>query len=331
MAEVGKINGVAQADINRVNGIVAANIGKVNDVDFAAPSTALLLDTYTGAKAAYSVRRIYSLYTGSCMRVREAGGNTETDIGFDSSGYLDTAAIATHCGTSVGFVTKWYSQATAGSTGAGNDLTQTTASQQPRIYDGSSVYTDNGVAAVEYQNVSNGNIGLDLQSNIRSSLGASSFIFVNHIDQQFLSGFQRIASLVNCQQPVWGSLNGDSSYGKLSVGNASSTSPRFVRYNTIPNRLAQKVWATIYDGTTRTSANAPDVKLYENAVINSNQNTGTAGFFVPGFADNSIGYRNQNNTQGIDGRFQEILIYDSDQTSNLSGISSNIQTYFSIT
>lgn len=210
---ISKINTIAIASISQLVGKSKGDIASV--INQQIPSSALLLDTYTGAAGGYSVRRIYTQYTGACMRVREAGGNTETDIGFDSNGYLDTAAIATHCGTSLGFVTKWYSQATSGTTGVGNDLVQATTSQQPRIYDGSSVYTDNGIAAVELPNVSNGNIGFDLQSPIRTSFGPSSVISVMHLDQQFSSGFQRIASLYRAQQPVWGSTGGDSSYGKM--------------------------------------------------------------------------------------------------------------------
>jgi hypothetical protein len=59
--------------------------------------TPLLLDTYTGAGGAYSVRLLRTAYTGDAMRIREDSGNTETDIGFDSNGDLDTAAIKSFC------------------------------------------------------------------------------------------------------------------------------------------------------------------------------------------------------------------------------------------
>jgi hypothetical protein len=78
------------------------------------------------------------------MRVREDSGDTETDIGFDANGNLDTAAIATHCGSANGYVTKWYDQAASGGTGSGNDAAQTTNGSQPQIYNGSAVITENG-------------------------------------------------------------------------------------------------------------------------------------------------------------------------------------------
>ncbi len=69
-----------------------------------------LLDTYTGAAAAYSVRLLDKDYSGSCMRIRRDSDDSETDIGFDSSGDLDTSAIATHCGSANGYVVTWYDQ-----------------------------------------------------------------------------------------------------------------------------------------------------------------------------------------------------------------------------
>ena len=45
-----------------------------------APSISYLLDTYTGAAAAYSLRKLRSAYTGSAIRVRRSSDNIETNI-----------------------------------------------------------------------------------------------------------------------------------------------------------------------------------------------------------------------------------------------------------
>ena len=105
----------------------------------------LLLDTYTGAAAAYSVRKLDKDYTGNCMKVREDSGDTEADIGFDGSGNLDTSAIATHCGSANGYVVTWYDQS-----GNANNATQSTSSAQPQIYNGTAVLTENGKPAVDF-------------------------------------------------------------------------------------------------------------------------------------------------------------------------------------
>ena len=101
----------------------------------------LLLDTYTGAVAAYSVRKLDKDYTGSCMRIRRSSDEATQDIGFTSGGDLDTAAIASFVGDAYGYVTAWYDQS-----GNGNNATQSTSSAQPMIYDrlAAAVVTENG-------------------------------------------------------------------------------------------------------------------------------------------------------------------------------------------
>lgn len=101
-----------------------------------------LLDSYPSAAAAYSLRKLSSSYSGSAVRVRRESNNEEQDIGF-SNNELDTAALATFCSGTNGFVTTWYDQANS------NDATQTTHSSQPKIYDSSTgVLTENGKPAV---------------------------------------------------------------------------------------------------------------------------------------------------------------------------------------
>jgi len=100
--------------------------------------------TIPGAAAAYSLRLLDSTYTGSSIRVRRASDNAEQDIGFVDN-ELNSAALATFCGSSNGFVKVWYDQA------GSNDATQTSTGSQPKIYDSSTgVVTDNGKPAVEF-------------------------------------------------------------------------------------------------------------------------------------------------------------------------------------
>lgn len=146
MPDISKINAVAIADIAKLDAVTAANIEKVNGLVFStAPAIA-------APAAAYSVRLLDTAvgvptYTGSAMRVREDGTNTETDIGFDGSGNLDTAAIAAHCGSNNGFVRYWYDQS-----GNTRDAGQATAGSQPQIYNGTAVITENGKPAIRFFN-----------------------------------------------------------------------------------------------------------------------------------------------------------------------------------
>ena len=103
-----------------------------------------LLDQFgDNIRVAYSVRKLSSTYSGAAMRVRETGFNTETDIGFDSNGDLDTTALLAHCASNgEGRIVTWYDQS-----GNGIDVTQGTATRQPVIVTGNAVVTVNGKPA----------------------------------------------------------------------------------------------------------------------------------------------------------------------------------------
>ena len=145
----------SSADLNTISRLsgVSNVLVKVNGATVAASSFSGLLDTYTGAAAAYSVRKLDKDYTGSCMRIVVDSAATvgtldssdpEFDIGFDTNGDLDTAEIVTRCNNPSGtnynaYVTKWYDQS-----GNGNDATQDQYTAMPQIYNGSAVHTVNG-------------------------------------------------------------------------------------------------------------------------------------------------------------------------------------------
>ena len=118
-----------------------------------AQSGAKMIDKYrANIRVAYSLRKLSSVYAGSAIRVREGGFNSETDIGFDSNGELDTTALLAHCASNgTGFITKWYDQS-----GNGGDLVQTTTAQQPKIVSDNAVFVDNGKPMIIGQDNING-------------------------------------------------------------------------------------------------------------------------------------------------------------------------------
>ena len=76
-------------------------------------SESYFLDDYgTGIGGAYSFRKLSSTYSGDCIQIREDGGETLAEIGFDGD-YIDEAAILAHCGVNDGYITKWYDQSGA--------------------------------------------------------------------------------------------------------------------------------------------------------------------------------------------------------------------------
>ena len=257
-----------------------------------------LLDTYTGAAAAYSLRLLRTEYTGDAIKVRRSSDNTEQDIGFVNN-ELDTSSLASFCSGTNGFVTTWYDQS-----GNGYDATQTTASEQPQIYDSvSGVITDNEKAAINF----NSNF---LQS---SSLFQCNYIsFVSSDSPYKLS--QRFDPTE--QQYNWG-LSQIGSDKSIVIYN-----PSFSYYTSLDVYTNSQSLNTIQ---------SEDVELFKNgsSILDTSQN------IVLGASPNTeklnIGAYGQNGSYlFFDGKFQEVIIYDTDQSSNRSGIENNINDFYSI-
>lgn len=104
----------------------------------------LLLDGISGAIAVFSFRKLKSLYSGFCIRVRRSSDNAEQDFGFVNN-VLDTSALLSFVGSGSGFVSKWYDQ-------SGNALhaAQNTAASQPRIVNNGVLETINSASALSF-------------------------------------------------------------------------------------------------------------------------------------------------------------------------------------
>ena len=254
-----------------------------------AAATDLLLDTYTGAAAAYSVRKLDKDYTGYCMRVREDSGDTEADIGFDSNGDLDTAAIATHCGSASGYVVTWYNQADPGN----YNFTQSTTSLQFRIYNGTSVDSINGVSAL--LGTSDGFRG----GPPTGTADLSVFVVANVTSSGGLLGQQ-------------------GNNGVFLVYQNGTTSSSYGGFSSVTYYI---------DGTEDTTQTRDS--LYDALAVGSNH---VLSFLASPSLDLAIllGY-NAMPTLGHVGYVQEFIVYKSDQSTNRTGIESDITTYYSIT
>lgn len=110
----------------------------INPYAFGGPPTTYLDSLATLPRAVLSLRKLYSTAT-NCIRVRRSSDNTEQNIGFAGNS-LDTATLLSFVGAGNGFVVTFYDQ-----TGNGENATQSTAANQPRIvnsgvYDGSLIF-----------------------------------------------------------------------------------------------------------------------------------------------------------------------------------------------
>jgi len=269
--------------------------------------TDLLLEDYPGAEAAYSVRKIRGEYTGDAMRIREDSGNTETDIGFDSNGNLDTAAIASHCGSANGYVVTWYDQS-----GNGNDATNSTTTQQPKIYDGSNTISDNGRSAIEWDGVTRYE-SLSCSSVLVSGTGARSIFSVVNSDNATPPRGDVILSLSSVFTGT-GTLFRYNAQTAVVVSNA-------IRWGNNPQNT-QTLGVITYPGGGTTS----DIDFYDNGSLATNTFDSIDTINTSSTGVTQIGYRDGNET--FNGKMQEIILYASDKSSDRTGIESDIDTYY---
>jgi len=294
LPDISKLSGTLIDNVGKVDGVLKGDIASI--VGLTVPSAAaFLLDTYTGAAAGYSVRRIASGAT-NLMRVRRTVAPfDEQDIGFDSNGELDTAAIATFGGSDPLTVSAWYDQS-----GQSNHATQATAGSQPTIYDGSAVITENGKPAIQggrlnFSGVTITSAGFQV-FNLFTHSGQSLWVgnaFSNQFSIQYSnSGALAYQGSFTGIQPI----NGTFTVGQqnlISVGDDGS-----------------KTVASINGTAAADSTGYPSANLPANLIRLVNASFG---------GDMNSNYRGQ-----------EVLIWNSDQFVNRSGIENNINTYFSI-
>jgi hypothetical protein len=249
-----------------------------------------LLEDYPGASAAYSLRLLDSTYTGSAIRVRRASDNAEQDIGFDNN-ELDTSALATFCSGTNGFVKTWYDQA------GSNDATQTTTGSQPKIYDSSTgVVTENGKAALDFDG------GNDY---MQSSL----FTAISQPDTTF------VVLKLDAIEPVFITDGGTQSQ-TLNTGSNQWTTEAGANLRNTSIDTDQHLIMSLYNGSSS-----------EQWVDGTNTISGNAG--TDGINGVTLG-ASYAALLPMNGKIQEYLLYPSNQSTNRTGIETNINDFYSI-
>lgn len=276
------------------------------------PAFTGLLDTYTGAAAAYSAaRRLSSAYTGSLIRVRRSSDNAEQDIGYDANNLLDESALTTFVGAGNGFVTTWYDQS-----GNALNVNQSTAANQPQIVSSGSVLKDNSKPKIQFDGTNdffNGGDILKAGSNSLCSfvVGQSADNGTFYAKSEFQGSPSRYA-LLNAGSTI--SLAYSAAIVDQSTSTTTQTTKKLFNKEFLAN-TSHKLYlnnsnVSTFGGTTTTIGNSTDS-------------------FLIGKYNDGIGGATGNNLQQ-NGFTQEIIIYLSNQSANRSGINGNINTFYSI-
>ena len=274
---------------------------KVGWRSFVSPVTSsYLLDTYTGAAAAYSLRKLRTAYTGSAIRVRRSSDNGEQNIGFDSGGNLDTTSLLAFVGAGNGFVTTWYDQS-----GNGSNLIQATAAAQMRIVGDGVIDTLNGKPALTSNynyapkgwykatyssSISNPATMFNIGSNSQS--GGATFLWSGFNSEMYLYSYWT----------DWFRIGG---------------SAEFTLQGYLQNINTQRIINAIYNGA------SSKIRVNNGAYTTGNTGTATATGLTLGSTYISLGY-------AAAARYQEHIVFPTNQESNATNINANINSYYSI-
>jgi len=295
---IGNLNGALYANCNvqeiviytsdksSVRTSIESNVG-----DYFTQNTPLL-DTYSGAAAAYSLRKLSSSYSGSAIRVRRSSDNTEQDIGFNVFGELDTVSLLAFAGAGDAFVKTWYCQS-----GNSNDATQTTTANQPKIVSSGAVIVENGKPVINYNNPTTNVL------NLGSALSSVQSVF------QVLSSTRTV---------VYAPILGDSIAKDYHPG---------VSYQILRSDQSASF---VLNGDNRINGQTVDFTSLAGRKPTSQSlltliHTSASGNVSSLSNDRNISGRNW------DGNLQEVILYETDQSSNRTNIESNIATFYDIT
>ena len=294
----------------------------------ATPIPPLFLDTWTGATAAYSIRKLTNSYSGPAIRIRHNATNAETDIGF-SGNNLDTAAIVTAIGVSEAQVVVWYDQ-----TGNGHHVRNTTAAAQPNIYIGSTfgMQEVNGipavrVAAVNGANtqgmVSTGNTGTIAQGDITLIEVSRRFAATPNWGLAVMPGDYTLNATNNGGIPALQYIGTTSNYGTHDVWIASPpnyfitptdyTHPHIGAYTRTGGVLGS-------GGSLNINWKTSGETLQSGYTQTFNSGTGSGKI--------SIGSQGTAGVFSYGGKIQEVIVYPFDQQSNLTSIFGDINSYY---
>lgn len=263
-------------------------------------SYAYLLDDYSGAAAAYSLRKLRSAYSGSAIRVRRASDNTEQDIGFVNN-VLDTSTLTSFCSGTNGFVKTWYDQS-----GNSRDATQTTAANQPQIVSSGSVLTLTGIGSAK--------------PILRFDGVNDSFDFSGVSVSQFTSFYPQKKS-VDADLSAW-----------FANGPSATTPYTPIIFGAGGIYIANNIKST--NNTTYNNNNYILMSGYVNALndgfiqINNSAISLTSTFAGGGSATlNSINKRASSFSKCD---VPEMILYNFDNSANISAINTNINDFYSI-
>lgn len=285
----------------------------LNPYRFAAPPVGggYVVDDYS-PDAAWSLREIASAYVDvDIITVRESGGNTTQSF---TATEITDGTLTTFTGANNGFVTNLVDQ-----TGGGADLVQNTLTQQPQIVSAGTLLTDGTNPWTDWSGTADQQMATVASNSWLT--GDYSVFWVGQNDIATRTHYMWGNSDLTTQERR--SLANFSNNNLIAVFNGSNTGTSLSTWTNGQLALVSCI------ATDMVTSGSHTMDTWVDGAGNS-QWTGT-GLSTPDNSRFIVGSPVLGSSANEwNGRFSECLVFGSDQTSNRSGIDSNITTHYGL-
>lgn len=270
------------------------------------------MDPFTFPWRAYSLRRLLSVYTGPLIQVRRSSDDTTLDIGFDLDGDLDTTALLAFTGANNGFVTRWYDQS-----GGGSHLEQGTLTAQPSIVTSGVVNLLDGLPAVTFDGTDDyltvASVGLYAAGAATMALVFSGASAANSVvvGESNNAGGGNLYRLMRSSTAAW-NVQATSSTGSLWASSAAADTTFDAAQHQAFYADSGSQINTWRDGAPKhvaLAATRSGVMTLTNLSLGAHLNGGTPANF-------------------LGGKVQELVLWNSNQSVDRTGISDAQKTYW---
>jgi len=251
--------------------------------------------------AAYSLR---SLTGGDplAVRVRRSSGGTDPEKDFTVS-QINSGALASHIGSgNDGFVETWYDQS-----GNGNHATQTDTGKQPKIVSSGSLLTQGGKACINFDGSN------DFFNKATYTQGALS-------QPNTAFAVAKLDAYTDSNRKIF---DGDVSTARNMLQLNTAGNGQFAHFAGTVAAAGEDADANRHLFTSLFNGAASRLRIDTTQKSTANAGTNTMNGIV-------IGANHDTANNFWDGDIQEIIIFNSSQTSNFTPLEGNINSYYSI-